>query len=545
MIFRINECSIDTNAYEVRRNGKVVPVEPQVFDLLMLLLENRDRLVTKDEINHRIWRGRAVSDAALNSRIKSARQTIGDSGASQQIIRTIRGRGFRFVGEVRPSPIAAAGNGKAAAAAPAIPGDTPMAALGMPAGPRVAVLRFNNVHCEAKTKFLGDAIVEEIATQLTRYSELRVAARALTAECDSADANAGDIGRRLGVEFLVVGSLRQANDRMRVTAHLIRVVDGQLLWAQTYEPLLTPADIFAIEDEIASKIVAAIASISAGVIARETLGKGRGKPPSELSAYESVVRANEVMQSGFSATTHLATRACLEAAVAREPDYAAAWAVLAWVHTLEYTYGYNMRAGTDPLEAALVAARRAINLAPANPVARFAMARTAYVMRDLHLFYAEASNALNLNPHDPLLLGNLGNWLAFSGRWDQGVALVRKAISLNPNGYPRWWHAALGKDHYRKGEFREALAEFTNMNLPGWWWNQVELAYTYGQLGDVENARLAVSRLLDLYRGFDIETAVMEHRVYSFPQSYIDLAVDGLRKAGLPERSAPALAAER
>jgi tetratricopeptide (TPR) repeat protein len=270
------------------------------------------------------------------------------------------------------------------------------------------------------------------------------------------------------------------------------------------------------------------------MIARETLDRGRGKPPRELSAYECVVRANEVMQSGFSAATHLTTRSCLEAAVLREPDYAAAWAVLAWVHTLEHTYGYNRRAGSDLRELALSAARRAVNLAPGSPVARFAMARAAYIMRDLDLFYTEASYALSLNPHDPLLLGNLGNWLAFSGRWDEGVALVKKAIALNPKGYPRWWHAAIGKDHYRKGELREALAEFKSMNLPDWWWNQVELAYTYGQLGDIENAGIAARKLLELYPGFDLETAVMEHGRYSFPQSYIDLAVDGLRKAGIP-----------
>lgn len=141
----------------------------------------------------------------------------------------------------------------------------------------------------------------------------------------------------------MTGSLRQAGNRIRTTARLVKTGDGQLLWAETYERDLTPADIFAIEDDVASKVVAAIASISAGVIARETLGQGRGKPPRELSAYECVVRANEIMHSGFSAATHLATRTCLEGAVAREPDYAAAWAVLAWVHTLEYTYGYNRR----------------------------------------------------------------------------------------------------------------------------------------------------------------------------------------------------------
>ena len=97
-----------------------------------------------------------------------------------------------------------------------------------------------------------------------------------------------------------------------------------------------------------------------------------------------------------------------------------------------------------------------------------------------------------------------------------GIPRARKAIELNPKVYPRWWHAALGKEHYRKGEYREALLEFKNMNLPNWWWNQVELAYTYGQLGDMENARAAVTKLLELYPGFDLEKAVTEHEKFSF-----------------------------
>ncbi len=119
-----------------------------------------------------------------------------------------------------------------------------------------------------------------------------------------------------------------------------------------------------------------------------------------------------------------------------------------------------------------------------------------------------------------------------------GIPRARKAIELNPKVYPRWWHAALGKEHYRKGEYREALLEFKNMNLPNWWWNQVELAYTYGQLGDMENARAAVTKLLELYPGFDLEKAVTEHEKFSFERSYIDHAVDGLRKAGVPKRTA-------
>src|SRR5262245_1870614 len=136
MIFRINECLIDTHAFEVRRNGRAIPVQPQVLDLLILLLENRDRLVSKDEIVERIWHGRAVSDAALDSRIKSARQAIGDSGASQELIRTVRGRGFRFVGKVSLAEVV---GDRETTAASADMQETPIAAFDLPAVSGIAV----------------------------------------------------------------------------------------------------------------------------------------------------------------------------------------------------------------------------------------------------------------------------------------------------------------------------------------------------------------------------------------------------------------------
>jgi TolB-like protein/DNA-binding winged helix-turn-helix (wHTH) protein/tetratricopeptide (TPR) repeat protein len=610
LIFTVNDCSIDTEAYEIRRNGTPVAVEPQVFDLLVLLLESAGRVVTKDEIIDRVWHGRIVSEAALSSRIKAVRQAIGDDGTSQACIRTIRRRGFRLIADVTRSdgdagaiaasptetpadipaesanpraPLASAlspvptravaaidgtagrsvrpdfrlpARWRAAAVAAVVaiaalalttawlafqPRDEGTAtvnrAFDMPTGPGIAVRMFKNLSDDSTLDFFGTALTESITTELTRFSELRVASRTLTAPYDQRDILPLDLGRNLGAEFLVQGSLQRSNERMRVTAQLIKTRDGTVLWAEVYERHLTPADVFSVQEDVTSKVVAAVASISAGVIARETLGRARGKPPRELSAYACTIRANEIMSSGYSAASHLAIRTCLEAAIAAEPDYAAAWAMLAWMHTLEYSQGYNQLPGADGRERGLAAARRAIELAPANPMARFAMARASYLMRDLDLFYAEAAHALRLNPHEPFLLGNLGNWLAFSGRWDEGVALVRKAIALNPKVYPRWWHAAIGKDHYRKGQFQEALVEFKTMNLPGWWWNQVELAYTYGQLGDTENARTAVTRLLELYPGFDLDKAVMEHRKFSFQPSYIELAVDGLRKAGVPEKA--------
>jgi TolB-like protein/DNA-binding winged helix-turn-helix (wHTH) protein len=591
MIYTINECSIDTDTYEVRRGGRRVHVEKQVFDLLVLLLRHRDRVVTKDEIIAEVWNGRIVSEAALSSRIKSVRQVIGDDGASQALLRTIRGRGFRLVclddsdaNDCGPASRVATPSDaeiRAIAADPAVdvsepppswraiparrglvlslavlaaiglvagswwwtrpapaspPSPIVTAALGMPAGPAIAVLRFANHSNDRALDFFGSALSEEIVTNLTRFSELRVAAHATTREFVGSDIDAREIARRLGVEYLVLGSLRQAAERLRVSTQLVQAQDGRFLWGETYERALSPAEIFSIQESIAGNVAAAIASISGGVIAREALTQARGKPPRELSAYECTTRANELMLTGFSAAAHLAIRDCLEATLEREPDYATAWAMLAWVHTLEFSEGHNRRPESDPLQRALAAGRRAIELAPASSLARFGMTRAAFLARDLELFRAEAAHALGLNPHDPLLLGNIGNWLAFSGQWEQGVALVRKAIALSPGFYPRWWHAAIAKDLFRNGAYEAALAEFKRMNLPNWWWNQVELAYTYGQLGDTANARKAYERLLELYPRFDLEKAANEHRKFSFEPSYIERVLEGLRRAGVPER---------
>ena len=415
MKYSLGSCTIDTEAYEIRRAGKLVPVEPQVFDLLVLLLRNRNRLVTKDEIFERIWNGRIVSDAALSSRVRSMREAIGDDGTAQALIRTIRGRGFRLVGAVTEDAgelpeVVAPGDINVAPRADIIllppettnaweqpcftrlDGMTPPrgisgfrraavcvgvvaiglittawyafqpgrglpfpiahAALGMPTGPGIAVLPFTNPAGDATLKFLGGALTEEIGTELTRYSELRVAARASTSEYDGNDIDARSVGRKLGVAFLVTGSLRHASDRVRVTAQLTKASDATLVWAETYERDLTPADMFAVQQDIAIKAVAAIASISSGVIARDSSSQARGKPPRELSAYECTVRANEIM-TVFGGNRISRSATASKPRWTSEPDYAAAWAMLAWIHTIEYTQGINPRPDSDPRERAL------------------------------------------------------------------------------------------------------------------------------------------------------------------------------------------------
>lgn len=537
MQFIFGECVIDTENFEILRAGNSVNVEPQVFDMLVLLARNHDRVVTKDEIVENIWDGRAVSDATVNSRIMSARRAVGDDGTKQNCIRTIRSRGYRMVADVEiVTPNGPRERSPHASKAATASGDsTNHAALDMPTGPKIVVFPFD---CRARgetPEFFCNAIFDEITAALIRFTELRVSAGIITAASDDTKADHMEIGRKSGAAYILEGSLQSAGERSRITARLTDVADDLLLWSETYEPHLTATQLFEVQDDIASNAVAAIASVSGGVIARETIRRAFGEAVPSLHAYEASLRALEIMTSGFTPESHLATRQRLEEILAEEPNYSTAWAMLAWTHSVEHTEGHNRRRDSDPRERSLQAACRAVDLEFDNPIAHFAMARAAFINGDIDLFRQEADIALRLNPHEPFLLGCLGNWLAFSGRWEEGTKLARKAIALSPNGYPRWWHACIGKNHYRKGDYAEALAEFKQINLPKWWWNQVELSYTYGQTGDKPKARAAATALQKLYPGFNLRTAVEEHKKFNFRPEYIDLAVQGLRKAGIPE----------
>src|SRR5262245_44080297 len=165
MRYRVGTCLIDPRAYEVRREGTRVAVEPQVFDLLILLIENRDRVVTKDDIVERVWKGRIVSEATLNSRIKAVRQVLGDNGSVQKLVRTVHGRGYRFVGEVVEVGSRSPNGGHA--------GEGPRPGADRPS---LVVMPFDNLSGDTDQYFV-DGVVEEITSALSRVREFFVIAR--------------------------------------------------------------------------------------------------------------------------------------------------------------------------------------------------------------------------------------------------------------------------------------------------------------------------------------------------------------------------------
>jgi len=198
--------ALDADRRELRRGGDLVLVEPQVLDLLAYLIANRERVISRDDLLASVWRGRIVSESALNSRISAARSAIGDTGQDQRLIKTLPRKGFRFIGMIRKDlPVAAVSVSHA-------PMEEPAPEHNFPDKPSIAVLPFTNLSTEAELQYFADGIVEDIITDLSRFSELFVIARNSSLQYVGKSPDVRQVGQELGVRYVLEGSVRRGGD---------------------------------------------------------------------------------------------------------------------------------------------------------------------------------------------------------------------------------------------------------------------------------------------------------------------------------------------
>ncbi len=224
MRYLFEEYAFDTDRRELHRGADVVSVAPQVFDLIDYLIRNRERVVSKDDLIKAIWNGRSVSDAALTTRLNAARTAIGDSGEEQRFIKTLPRKGFRFVGAVREAKEPAG----AAVADNQVELQKPDLAL--PDKPSIAVLPFENMSGDPEQEYFADGMVEEIITALSRFKSLFVIARHSSFTFKGKAVDIKEVRRRLGVRYVLEGSVRKASGKVRITGQLIDAVSGAYLW---------------------------------------------------------------------------------------------------------------------------------------------------------------------------------------------------------------------------------------------------------------------------------------------------------------------------
>jgi adenylate cyclase len=407
-------------------------------------------------------------------------------------------------------------------------GETEDPILAMPTGPTIAVLPFTNMSGDPEQEYFSDGITEDIITELSRFDELHVISRLSTFQYKGKAVDVRQVGRELGAHYVVEGSVRKAGNRMRVTAQLLDAKDGKHLWAESYDRNLTAVDIFAVQDEVTGHIVTTIAD-AYGIIRVTQMTSVTRKHTQDLGGYECVLRAHEYYRAKLNPSNHFEVRNCLEEAVATDPGYADAWTWLAGAYRDEYEFSFNTR--PNSLERAETAAKKAIALEPLNQAAHAFLADVMFDRHDADSYFEQAEHSVAINPNSANVLVWQGHRIAFAGKWERGIALVRKGFALSRNP-PGWMYWPTTVYYYNKGEYEQALVEALNMKLPGFFVNHYLLAATYAQLGRKQEAHAAVDDLLGVFPNFGVDGRT-HLRGWYWEAELEERLVDGLRKAGL------------
>ena len=422
---------------------------------------------------------------------------------------------------------------KSAASGPSL--DHASAATRADEGFWVAVLPFKYTGSNADLKSLAEGLSEEIITGLSRFSYLRVIARGSTAKYSGESGDIRAIGKELGARYVMEGSLRQAGGKLRIAVQLAEATTGTHLWAETYEHGFTPESLFELQDDLVPRIVATVAD-QYGVLPR-TMSEGlRNKSEDLLTPHEAVLRTFSYF-TRLTPEDHAMMRRILERSVREAPDHADSWAMLSMIYRGEYAQGFN--AGTNPLDRALAAAQRAVDLAPTHALGHYALATVHFFRKEKMQFRVVAERALALNPMDGSVLAYLGLLVGRSGERDRGCQMVNSAMRLNPH-YPGWFHIAAFDKAYCEGQYADALEALVHMNTPGYFHLHAARAAALGQLGQREEAQKALQDLLALRP--DFETAARGEYAKWYDPGEVEHMIDGLRKAGLnvPVDSGPA-----
>ena len=373
MIYRFGSFELDVHAAELRADGRARRLEPQVFALLALLVENHERLVSKDEIIEKVWRGRAVSDAAVASRVKSARQALGDDGRTQRFIRTVHRRGFRFVAHVQAER-AAACPGLGSAAGDVRDSQQPGEAVYSRPGasrPSLAVLPFRIIGEPVRYAAFAEALPDELITELSRLRWLFVTARGSSFRCSLGHNTFSDIGRLLGVRYCLWGTLEASNRRLLVTVELIGTHDEGVVWAERFAGQVD--DVHAMREEIRARVLTALDLR----IPMHEAARARTAVPDDLDAWSAYHLGMQHIYR-FDRADNAAAARLFERAVSLDPSFARAHAGVSFVHFQTAFMRYTADIAAEA-RAARRSAERALELDPLDPFVNFTMGRSYWL----------------------------------------------------------------------------------------------------------------------------------------------------------------------
>lgn len=510
MRYLFEDFALDADRRELLRGTAPVPLEPQVFDLVLFLVRHRDRVVSREDLIASVWHGRIVSESALSTRINAARAALSDNGEEQRLIKTLPRRGLRFVASVREEERAAARS----------------EALGSEK-PSIAILPFDNLSGEQDQDYFSDGIVEEIITALSRNRAFFVIARNSSFTYKGKPTDSKEIARALGVRYLLEGSVRNAGGRVRVVAQLIEAETGHHLWADRFEGEM--AEIFEFQDQIVTRVVGAIAP----QLERAEIDRAKRGGTENVAAYDLYLRGldcwNQWSKEGNAAALRL-----FHAAIDKDPDFSTPYGLAASCHLLAKANDWT--AGFDTAELSRLI-EKAADIGNDDAVALcWAGHAHAYFFNDVDRALLLIDRSLELDVNLAIAWQRSGWVRGYAGDPDGAIESLNKAIRLNPLD-PRVFltQSAMGFAHFVAGRDEEAAAwAAMALRVKPNWMPALRVALVANAMqGKAEET----ARVLSLYRRIDPQARIAKICGF-YPQRRErdrQRLIRALRIAGMPE----------
>ena len=510
MRYLFEDCELDPDRRELRRDNGSVAVEPQVFDLLLYLIANRERIISKDDLIGSIWQGRIVSESTLNAHVHAARSAIGDNGKDQRLIKTLARKGVRFVGNVREEKR-----------------ETEQSTPGLTLSdrPSIAVLPFANMSGDPGQEHFADGITEDLITSLSRIRWLFVIARNSTFQYKGQYPDIRRIGRELGVRYILEGSVRRQGKRLRISTQLVDALGGGHHWAERYDRKL--GDIFAVQDEITRSVAAVI---EPRLLAAEGV-RALSRSADDLDAWELVARAQTSLWR-MTKPDFEAAISSLEEAARVHPEYAPARSLLAFSLLFAAHMGWLDR--DRALQSGRQHAVAATVFDEQDPWGHIALGYAALMERRTEESIAAFTRALDLNPNSAAAHAHLGHCLAFSGRDQQAIKHAEEAMRLSPlDPMMALSLGTIAVANYLAGRYAEALhytSEAARVR-PGFHGAHRLRCASLAQMGRIAEARSLLATVRSKQPQFSLDW-IRANVPYQTPE-LMEHFLDGMRQAGL------------